>query len=284
MVIILIIAHKAELTDTEAASLKQCYRILGNYHIKLICPTGLDTSVYHAINPKADVVFIDPKWQSTYKMFNELKKDRLLYDMFREYRYLLFYELDAWIFSDQLEYWCNTGYDYVGAPWFKGWHNAIPSMEIIGVGNGGLSLRNIKTHLRILKRISILKRIRTFWFRSKLQLIIGFGIVLRLPFWSFKSQQPMQLNQLFSPPDCNEDYFWCFHVGRIFKDYRLASVKDAIRFSFEVNPSYLYELNNSELPFGCHAWKKYEPEFWRRFIPIPPEARQDLKAQPIKKT
>jgi small ligand-binding sensory domain FIST len=27
--------------------------------------------------------------------------------------------MDCLVFSDQLLAWCNRGYDYVGAPWFK---------------------------------------------------------------------------------------------------------------------------------------------------------------------
>ena len=37
----------------------------------------------------------------------------------------------------------------------------------------------------------------------------------------------------------------------------------AIKFSFEVMPSYLYKLNNNVLPFGCHAFEKYESDFWK---------------------
>lgn len=43
--------------------------------------------------------------------------------------------------------------------------------------------------------------------------------------------------------------------------------KKNIQFAFEKYPSYLYNLNNKKLPFGCHAWQKYEYNtFWYNFI------------------
>ena len=43
--------------------------------------------------------------------------------------------------------------------------------------------------------------------------------------------------------------------------------EEAIAFSFELSPSYLYKLNGNYLPFGCHAWYKYEYEnFWKQHI------------------
>ena len=58
--------------------------------------------------------------------------------------------------------------------------------------------------------------------------------------------------------------------GPIFlKDFKVAEPKVALQFSFEVNPSLLYEMNNQQLPFGCHAFEKYEYEtFWKNFINI----------------
>ena len=44
----------------------------------------------------------------------------------------------------------------------------------------------------------------------------------------------------------------------------------ALKFAFEVNPSYLYDINNEKLPFGCHAFEKYEYNtFWQKHIKIP---------------
>lgn len=269
LAIIIIIAHKEVLSEAERASLNQCYKILGKYPIKLICPKGLNVAAYQQINPDADIIFIDPKWQADYRMFNELKKDKLLYEKFKDYKFMLYYELDAWVFSDQLAYWCEKGYDYIGAPWFENWHKADKSSEITGVGNGGFSLRNIQKSIQILKRIQWLRKGRRFWYRTKLQALLRFEKIIRKLPIGYSIKNDSHLTEILREEcECNEDYFWCKVVGSVFEDFHIAPVQDAIKFSFDANPSLLFSMNNNQLPFGCHAWERYEPKFWGNYIPV----------------
>jgi len=39
-----------------------------------------------------------------------------------------------------------------------------------------------------------------------------------------------------------------------------------VSFSFEVGPKHCFEKNNQTLPFGCHAWAKYDREFWKPYL------------------
>ena len=264
-VVILIIAHKDYLSPQEVASLKQCYNILGKHPIKLICPKGLNVSAYKSVNNNPDIVFIDPKWQLSYRMFNELKKNQLLYKKFKKYKYILFYELDAWVFRDELEYWCNKGYDYIGAPWFEGF-NKPKSNKMLGVGNGGFSLRNVKSAIRISRRIEFLKKVRNFWFKSHLQGVIRFETFVLHCSKYFKIHKIGNLGLVHLSHFSNEDWYWSQDIPTLFTDFKIAGNKEAMKFSFEVNPSALFEMNKYTLPFGCHAWRKHEPEFWKEFI------------------
>jgi hypothetical protein len=63
-----------------------------------------------------------------------------------------------------------------------------------------------------------------------------------------------------------EDIFFSHAVPLKFKDFRIATIEDAIKFSFEVKPDYLFELNNRKLPMGCHAWWRYNLAFWKPYI------------------
>lgn len=266
LVVVVIIAHKSELTENERASLRQCYKILGRHPIKLICPKGLNVSVYKEINPESEIVFIDPKWQATYKMFNELKKDKLLYEMFSDYEYMLYYELDAWVFRDELEFWCDKGYDYIGAPWFAE-ENGSGKLTFKLGGNGGFSLRKISTALTILQRIKAISRCRNFWYRSKLQSIFRFEksqLISKL----FSIKIEAGFIGLIGGLHFHEDSFWSKYVPITFPDYKMAPPEESLKFSFEMRAPFLYHYNNDELPFGCHAWEKYESEFWRQFINV----------------
>ena len=55
----------------------------------------------------------------------------------------------------------------------------------------------------------------------------------------------------------NEDVWWSFHAP-----IRPCTIELAIEFSWETHPSRLFALNSGRLPFGAHAYRRYEPEFW----------------------
>ncbi|MCI8402870.1 MAG: hypothetical protein HFI38_12410 [Lachnospiraceae bacterium] len=58
----------------------------------------------------------------------------------------------------------------------------------------------------------------------------------------------------------HEDIFWASCDSA---DFHVAPMDIALKFSFEQDVRQCYEQNNNELPFGCHAWEKYDFDFWR---------------------
>jgi len=63
-----------------------------------------------------------------------------------------------------------------------------------------------------------------------------------------------------------EDLFFSIYAPKIDPNFRVASPQISMYFSFECLPRILYERTERQLPFGCHAWPKYDLEFWRPFI------------------
>jgi hypothetical protein len=238
-VIILTVVYKKEISHLEAISLKQCMKVLGRYPIRLICPEGLDIGAYRSVAKDLEADFINPKWQKSLSTVNRLMIAPFLYKRYRDYEFILFYQLDAFAFRDDLEYWCNKDYDYIGAPWFDGFSAGNVDSPLIGVGNGGFSLR--KTH-------SLLKA------RKALRDLAKNTPMGNNPFL-FVNDYPAQ-----------EDIFWGIGIKRHLEWFKVAPIDEAIKFSFEVQPKLLYDMNNQELPFGCHAWWRYDLEFWRPFI------------------
>jgi hypothetical protein len=268
LVVIVIIGYKPGLSENEKSSLRQCYKIFHQYDIRIISPAGMDTSEYSKVIPSIQFEFIDPVWTSNYDMSSILKIDELLYQKFIAYRFFMYYELDAWVFNDQMEYWCSRDWDFMGAPWFEKLKDGY-SPNIVGVGNGGFCLRKNESCVRLAKRVKMLKRIRKAWFKYYLQALIPFEKMLalfrkQLHIRNMESLTPMLLDQ-----NIIEDFYWTKKIAIVFDDFKVAPVEDAGRFSFEVNPSLLYRMNNNQLPFGCHGWEKYEPEFWKEFIHPP---------------
>ena len=82
--------------------------------------------------------------------YTKLLLAKQFYQAFADYEYILIYQPDCLVFSDDLEYWCAKGWDYVGAPWFRD-HENDPTGGLWAVGNGGLSLRNVSSALAVLR-------------------------------------------------------------------------------------------------------------------------------------
>jgi hypothetical protein len=60
----------------------------------------------------------------------------------------------------------------------------------------------------------------------------------------------------------NEDYFWADEAARCDPSFKVAPFEVGLRFAFEVAPRKCFELNHRRMPFGCHAWQRYDPAFW----------------------
>ncbi|MDB5280351.1 MAG: hypothetical protein JWR61_5306 [Ferruginibacter sp.] len=266
-VVVVIPVYNPNPSASELFSFKQCFNILNQYPIIILAPDNMDLKKYEDTVAGFKTISIPPVWQSGLLEYNKLKVSTFFYELFKEYEYLLTYELDAFVFKNELQYWWKRSFDYIGAPWFEGLASPI-SNNIIGVGNSGFSLRNVQSCLRILKRIHYLKSLRTFWFKSRLQALIRFSTILSGLKTYFHIQSISELDQLFFDNELNEDFYWTRAVAKAFDDYRVAPIDDACKFSFDANPAFLFKRNKGELPFGCHAWERHEPEFWKQFIPV----------------
>lgn len=228
-VVILIISHRPELTYFEEISLKQCVKVLGHYPIKIILPEGCDPDKYLKICKGAIIEYVNPEWLSSMRNYNQFRLRPHLYLKNIKYKYALFYELDSFVFRDELMKWCNSGYDYLGAPWFEGYHYSRPDANFIVGCNGGFTLRNIRKGL------------------------IGNW----LNFYLKRTTRDLNLQ---------EDKYWINYIAPYFPRYKIAPSEVALQFAFENHPRRLFAMNNEILPFGVHAWQKYDLEFWKPFI------------------
>lgn len=270
VIVIPIYKSFSDLTTEELQSLKSTCKQLGRYPHVLFGPANLDwdeySKFYHSWDIKVDVKIFDAKYFTDVQGYNKLLKSVRFYEKFKNYKYILIFQTDAYILKDDFDLWCNKEYDYIGSPWFENWGLNKSESKIMGVGNGGFSLRNVKSTIRILKRAKWLLGIRSVWFKTHLQGLVKIENVIILFKNYFKIKNMKLLNNILLAPYVNEDYYLSQSLAGIFSDYKVAPVEDAIKFSFEVNPSLLYKMNHNQLPFGCHAWEKNEPEFWSSII------------------
>ncbi|MDX2082924.1 MAG: DUF5672 family protein [Rickettsiales bacterium] len=268
--------YKEISSKNEVLSIEQALKILNNHHIFFICPRSFDQSFISKFVDRdliLKVEIFENEYFTSVNSYNKLLLSEKFYQRFSDYEFMLIYQLDAYVFDDQLEYWCNRNFDFIGAPWFKKFDTTGKEKEFIALaGNGGFSLRNIqKINDLMQKKLSlgqmislrnILAKSRT---KSNKNLI--FTAKFFINFFRKKNSLAELCNFICNNAKApNEDYFFASTLPKIFPDFKSAKAVEAIPFSFEAQAENLYKINGNKLPFGCHAWEKYSPDFWKKFI------------------
>lgn len=187
----------------------------------------LNISFYNIFKKYNNVHFITYNYKNRSEYSNMCLSYKF-YEMFNKYKYMLICQTDAYIFRNELLYWCNKGYDYIGAlglftkityPYQGKWDDEnvgpIESYPHI-VMNGGFSLRNIKS-------------MYDFCFNNK---------------------------DKFEKETFNEDCVICWYH---WNELNMPPYEEAIKFSAENQTYAFYPKYRDTLPFGCHTRKtKYK--------------------------
>ena len=100
-------------------------QMLAKWPHVIIAPEDLELEGMEQICPDTEIVRVSDEWlgrRNGIAGYNKM--------MFSEegYDYILICHNDAWIFRDELEEWCNKGYDCVAAPWVR---RAVYDLPII---------------------------------------------------------------------------------------------------------------------------------------------------------
>ncbi|MDA7743784.1 hypothetical protein N8891_06150 [Flavobacteriales bacterium] len=258
-VVVVIPIYSDHPSKNEVISISQAFQILQNRIIRILHPVGMDISAYQSIVPTGinskntiefisfpSIHFIDIRSYNTWLLTPGF------YENFIDFEFLCIVQTDVFLFSDDLNYWLNQNWDYIGAPWFEGWGKGN-STKFIGAGNGGFSLRRIKPIIRVLnsrKKLSSHKQSIKRLLYSKNKKAV----------WNdLKHHNSTHYSKI--PSINNEDRWFAQLIPTYFPDFQVAPPKVALKFSIEVNPRFLVQLNDGKLPMGCHAWWKYDPEF-----------------------
>lgn len=269
-VVVIIPVYKSEPDENEKISFRQNIKVLATHPFSIATYFGLDISYYTDILKSENIVFdinyFDKEYFQSLNSYNKLLLSKGFYEEYQSFKYLLITQLDVYIFKDELAYWSQKDYDYIGAPWFDRFRSNHLHAKLTKVGNGGFSLRKCRSYINAIdfaKHNNKIISITNFWNKYEFFECHKFSFA---NIW--KRLRGIENNlQYYMNSDLQEDVIWSLIVPEAIKSFKIAPVKEAIGFSFESDPTYLYELNNKKLPFGCHAWHKnqYE-EFWYKFI------------------
>jgi len=274
-VVIVIPIHKTIPNEMEIASLLQCFLVFKKREISFICSKELDTKFYEETSESYHVNFrkiiFPKKFFVNQEGYNKLCMDKYFYKKFKEYEYMLIYQLDAWAFFDDLDKWCEMNYDYIGAPMptktelikHKTYIDCnVNELNVFDmVGNGGFSLRKISKFIGLCsnKWLPILNFKHLFnIYKTKVKKnpIWIFWIIIRRFGWN------NSINRIIKNWHWEDRVF--AHLGNL-GIINTPPVELSVSFAFECLPDVAFHLNRNKLPMGVHSWfwRKY---FWKDYI------------------
>jgi hypothetical protein len=85
---------------------------------------------------------------ASYKAYNRMMVSPLVFNALAGYTHMIVHEPDAVVIRDEIDYWCNQPFDYIGAPALEGWGQA--DAPVIRFGNFGFSFHTLSTSRRII--------------------------------------------------------------------------------------------------------------------------------------
>ena len=236
--VIAIPIYKKEFDLEEQFLVDRMFTIFANREIVFVAPQNLDKAYYLARYPSAKLSTFPDHFFESVQGYSRLLLSRLFYETFCEKDFLLISQPDVYVFRDDLDLWLQKPYDYVGAPWPRGFSVTLSigrfattaggALLNAFVGNGGFSLRRIKTIIQML-------------------------------------EHDRQISEWFSETGSNEDLFFSF-VGTMTTNFILPNPVEASLFAMEALPDFFFQINGGRLPMAAHAFRKYSPEFWEKFL------------------
>jgi hypothetical protein len=223
-------AYKAELTAAETYSLLQLRRLLVR-NITLVCPKDLDVSAYLSHVPDLQIIRLSNEHFISVQSYNALMLKPWFYELFtNDYKWIFVHQLDAFLLTNQINEFCELGYQYYGAPWLIGFpkyrflfnrHPIKINWRRFQVGNGGLSLRHLE------KTVDLLQR------------------------------KQDHVSKAFFMEDAFFGYW-----GSIDRSFHACPTEIAATFSLESHPEHWVKLTN-KLPMGFHGYEVWSQDFYK---------------------
>ncbi|GAB6011175.1 DUF5672 family protein [Viscerimonas tarda] len=257
LVKVIIPVYKTALSEFEKKALSNNLSVLSKHPVVFVSPDSLDLSpITDSLDKNLNISieqFNDHYFFRGLDGYNELLLSIEFYARFRDTSYILICHTDAFVFRDELIAWCEKEYDYIGGPWIGSadnkWVNTINHIlhvlklkkkrdrwHLFHVGNGGFSLRKVKTAYKIVEE-----------FRAVIDQLL--------------SERP---GNIFAV----EDVFWSFKAKELLPSFAIPHYVEALDFAMDRKPAKAMKLKKDRnLPFGIHGLKKKEiRKYWEPII------------------
>lgn len=161
--VIIVPIYKTKLNETEYLCLNNYRKKLIGFPFNFIAPIDIDDNYYTERWNEFPIQKFATWRADSLDDYNRLLMTSDFYRTFSEYDYMLILQLDGWLIKgeEELKQFLRMDYDYIGAPWTDGGYRYYKRIihgadhikilryftgeTICRVGNGGVSLRRIKS-------------------------------------------------------------------------------------------------------------------------------------------
>lgn len=256
--VVVTLSTKSRYTADEEIAFRHVRHHLSRYDKYVLIPDD-HPAIYPGFIPKR----FAPRYFGSAQAHGRLLLSEAFYRAFLDYEYILVYHLDALVFADELVDWCREGYDFIGAPWLLS--PDTPHITAQKVGNGGFSLRRVRSFLRVLGSKAYFVDPDEYWRRY----CERSGPLARAVNWPRKHVKRFGwFNDVkwhvrwAVHGDVHEDRFWAEYATHYDPAFRIAPVDVAMRFAFEAEPRRCFERIGRRMPFGAHRWQKFDRAFY----------------------
>lgn len=235
---VLIPIYKPALSPLEEFSVTHSLSLTDERECVFVAPDGLNLGYYQKHYPRLRFELFAPENFTSVESYSRLLLSPEFYKRFLAYEFILILQPDAILFRDDLDFWMDQGYDYIGAPWPEGIEITLWRDDFQGerrqrirthVGNGGLSLRRVASCIRLLNEFP-------------------------------------ETHAAFIRSGTNEDTYFSL-LGTQAISFHLPDQIAASRFSMELRPEQYFNLNGGLIPMGSHGWSSMSLGFWQARIP-----------------
>lgn len=245
-------------------ALKQCSEVLSSYPVTIICPEqmSVDRYLFYFQGQHVSIKRFQKDYFLSIDGYNRLLLSPEFYSSFEEFQYILIFQLDVYVFRNDIEYWCSLNYDYIGAPWINTtWHHE--------------ACRRIENKSYVYKSFAqkMIYKLRNIFRHSAKQrhLVVGNGGCSLRKVGVFV-QLTNKYSHIIKDWEYNEDLFWSIFIPLNYKGFRIPHFRKALQFAFDQNPWIAFEQNGNKLPFAAHAWNRNDDpyagnsEFWESIL------------------
>lgn len=161
--IVIVPIYKKKLNEIEYLCLSNFRKKLFGFPFSFIAPVDIEDDYYTKKWNGLSIKKFAAWCTDSLDDYNKLLMTPEFYSRFLNYDYMLILQLDGWLIKgkEELKQFVQMGYDYIGAPWEDGGYRyykrvihgadhikllrCFTGETICRVGNGGVSLRRIKS-------------------------------------------------------------------------------------------------------------------------------------------